>query len=314
MNRGSRSANRRLEFSELERGVATGLWATAVAGHEWRKDLDPVKVVDPSVPDHGPWLVQRGREIRRYGVLRRRGLLEQFARLATDPSQDRILRFADRFGMLGRDRLLLPKGAKGGRLDVSGESFAVWTTACLEFADVWSLWRAVDVLRDPDVASPGQIRTAERLLRDRITIKADRSARYDSEQSTTSGASIEFHRWLTAPEFPTQESAVLAKFAASRDYVGLAGFEAARRVNRKIEGVSPNVLALRDFSVRFAPDTLETAIWFALGLDMARERPREQTCAHCGIAFVQTRTNRRFCSTGCQSASAYRRRRETPAN
>ena len=313
MNR-TQDGERTLHFEDLELGVAVGLWVVATGGYEWRSDLDPVSLshgiglTDEGRPDPGPWLVPVGNAGRRYPVLRRRGLLAEFAALAADPAAARIKAFASRFGLLGHGQFLLPKGAKSGRLDDHGESLGTWITALLTFREVWTLWMAVTTLRDPDVHGPTTVNAAQRLLDARIPIGPDGSARYHGREETLDGAYVETHQWLASPELQTVGSKVLLRLAKSGDMCGLAGFEAARRVNEKLGGVSPKVHAFQAYAVRYAPEDLETAIWYEFALFMAGAGGRQVPCAYCGQLFPKSRSNRRFCSAACQSSAAYHRR------
>jgi len=306
------SHDRVIRFEDVEWGVAAGLWYVAEDGHEWRDDLSVVSM-RPQPGDHidpGPWLVPQGQVARRYGVFRRAGLLDSFARLAQDPVPPKIKTFADRFGLLGRDSFLLPAGARSGRLDTIGESLGTWVTALLAFRDIWTLWNAVVVLRDEDAQSPSGVRAARDVLAERITLGDDRTALYSSVQRGPGGSRVETHHRVESPG--RDDGAVVDPVRRSRAaetalLVSFAGFYAARQVNERIEGMRPHVLPLRDYSIRYSPDTLETAVWFSLALVMSGETGRQVSCEHCQTLFQKTRSNRRFCSAACQASARYHR-------
>ena len=296
----------------LEWGVALGVGMVAVDGYEWREDLTYALMQEaPGPPDPGPWLVAQGTRRRQISLFRRRGLAEEFAELGRDVTPERIRTFANRWGMIGRLEMLKPLNEPGPGPVVYGESLWAWTQPALEFRDVWTLWNAVALLRENSDSQDRETgRAALTLLRRRITINEDGLAGYSTSQRAPEGAFWDNHHPIIAPDGRSWHAR--AAGAGSDPLVEAGAFDAGVRVNMHLGGMRARLLPLYDFVIRYAPETLEAAIWFSLALRMSGHQGEMPECPQCHVPFTKTRRNRVYCSPSCQAAARYRRVHGSP--
>jgi hypothetical protein len=77
-------------------------------------------------------------------------LLERFAAIAQRPTNQAIIGFANQFGWLTAAPIQLQ--VIDTDAPTPGEPLQHWKTECRDFADLWSVWRAVDATRASDRA------------------------------------------------------------------------------------------------------------------------------------------------------------------
>jgi hypothetical protein len=238
-------------------------------------------------------------------MLRRPRLLDDFLRLAEDPSPNRIVRFANRYGWLGRSRNLAPPA--GGTV-VGGESLWTWHSAILQVSGLRRLWEWVE-RDDVDRLVPFVLWTAEPLA---VSIHV---------AFTLSGPVPSIHRPLSGFPRPfTFQEAVIAR--EERDDSGLLArwqfgdpIEAVRYwihrvVNDNLKGhVNMAVLPLMGSTIRYFPDGLLAAIWVQFAHLLAGGK-RERECANPRCPhrrFIPGRRDQRYCSKNCQELARYHR-------
>jgi hypothetical protein len=252
--------------------------------------------------------VDRGRDFRRYPLLRRKGLLRELDAVAKDPTEARILSFASRWGALATGIMLVPRseaGVANGTL-VTGQSLTTWRNELMRFGDLRRLWQAVVVLSAPDAFGPLSVRDAERLLAGSIRWTDDGGCLYVS-RFEAAGAWSSWHE--SVYRVGDERAEIVGRYLADRDSLKAARFLVHRDVNRKMRGViSPSVLPFMGSVIRFFPESLLAAAWLLFARELAGSAGSERECEGCRLPFIQGRRDQRFCSKSCQEASAYRRR------
>lgn len=110
----------------------TGRWVRCVPGYEWREgqNLD-------DEDDRGPWLAEKGRILQPYAVLRfRQQVLRNLVSLGNDPSPEKIVDFANRWGSLGEQEcpIRLSDGTQ-----MSLNSLTTWRVEATRIARLFAL-------------------------------------------------------------------------------------------------------------------------------------------------------------------------------
>jgi hypothetical protein len=258
--------------------------------------------------------------VRRYLLLKRSpGLRTSFLRLAEHPTDDAIRTFADLWGALGKEELLVPiPSPSEERTPERGESAATWRDALAEFRMLWRVWQDVSLLT-ADASGPVHLKEARghirvRRLPDRVLIDLD------PRHHGLSGA--RFIAWPGPQDEEVRERLAVAPYEgrgpeAEEDRIRrarLADVEAARyfvhkEINKHLVDVHPAVLPFADGRMRLIPSTLLSALYLrfgqALGPTGSSGLP-ERTCDHCGEVFLPGRTDKRYCSDRCSERARYR--------
>lgn len=303
-----------ISFVETTAGMAAGFWHCSVDGYRWVEGRSLNSVLGAGeVADPGPWLMANSDVARRYAVLTRPRLLEAMDELSEDPSSERILRFANRWGSLGEEQLIGVGNDKsnedGGALTSgisSGEPLSVWRAHLLLYGDLRRLWRAVTVITEPERWARRRVRGARELLEGAIRWGDDGACGYDSRYEAN-GEWMEWHRWIYHPALDSGGS--VARHISNRNTVEAARYYVHKQVNEQMRGrVSPSVLPFLDGALRLFPDSLAAAVWLRFAFELAGGVGRQRECEHCRQPFAVRRRDQRFCSKNCQEASAYRRR------
>ena len=130
----------RIHFTEMTYSSYAFLWSVAEEGYSLLDESTHKYIGDKiEVVDDGPqWLVRQGDMVRRYPPLSKPTLHRQFARLNSEES---IVKFANRYGLLGDyDVILRPRG--GGGI-VFGESVARWRQESQNIGTLLAIWDLV---------------------------------------------------------------------------------------------------------------------------------------------------------------------------
>jgi hypothetical protein len=301
-------ANRRISFEAITKGAFAQMLAVPEAGFRWVSDYQQPPPAAQELP--GPWLIDptpvgEVAPLRRYAPFGVAGLHRRFARVK--PTQDGFLAFANRYGQL--DELTWLVGPSGRGVMYAGESLEVWRLKWAHVRMLVELWDAVllgqaRLLRAyfqwPDAnAVRYTVAVGERGL--------DASA---ARNPLAVGNGVRYWAgWLAGTDLGTESTELLAHWQQG-DVVGPARHFVCEEVNNAVRGhVQPAVLPFRGAEIRFFPDTLLTAIYIHLMLEIS-QRPRPALmCAREGCAnyFTPRRRDQIYCSDGCKKLAYYYR-------
>jgi len=310
-----------LPLTEAQEGMLAGLWYRLLDGFVWRDDLMPA-----STRYSGPWLVRAGDTREQYPVLKRKNLLQDFARLAEDPSRDGIRRFAGRYGWLGLEQPVVSSPA-GGPLQWA-EPLSLWRQELLAIRDLWETWGALRTLEHKESEGPTACRAARRRLEERIqwgqdgsiiyraTVTCPESIRFPAgggkcpECGDSLATHVHFRRVIAFPRGYARGREATRSFDPD-DPLGPARAYLTQEVNRRLRGhVHLTLGSFQDSPIRFFPDSLLAAIYLRFALELAGRSARERECEFCHMPFPVGRRDQRFCSKSCRENAGYHRRRE----
>ena len=152
-----RNKEKNIQFRDMTSGPYAFLWSVSDGGYRLFDEVK-LQVVPDAVPEWGdyteadttpPWLVPWGREQWQHTPLENKVLHRKFASLP--PSEDAIITFANKHGMLGYYVILEPLG---GRSDTFGESIQRWKVEMRELGSLLCLW---DMVQNRDAGKLGQV-------------------------------------------------------------------------------------------------------------------------------------------------------------
>jgi hypothetical protein len=281
----------------MEWGYASGTWFRPTLGFEWR-DLGSQKA------GYGVWLCMRADAagqlpIERYPVMQTRQVLLEFVRLPMgrgkgrpyQEAEDRVVRFADKYGWLGLPAVvydpLIPAGQPGA---IHAERFGVWHDEVLAMRDLWTGFEMLERWR-----SAGS-EIARRYFADRLE-SGDGVHNFHYAVHEGPDAGGRFNRVVpfrsTEPAKSHQLAQTALECAAEQRLVGAvgAGVEDHRRL-------------------RYWPQTLLAAIYLHyLGELLGLPARGRGVCRNpdCGKEFTRNRPNEAYCSSECGRHAAYLR-------
>ena len=235
------------------------------------------------------------------------GLFRMFA--DTEPDQDGIEAFADRFGRLGGDIActipLFDKPSSGGGVPVgTGEPLSAWSEEILTMRIATDLWEA---------ARSGDVSRLERVI-------------HWTEDG--SGVRVDTHPDLPADELPQTPFRIEREWIAGvprgndartrfmpGDLVRPALHHVQSMINKRLRGrVSPRLLWDVEgtrLGLYIVPEGLIGALWLQFARAVERDS-QFRKCAECGdwfeLASGTARADKLYCSTSCRTR-AYRRRK-----
>ena len=297
--------------------MMAGRWWVPEDGFVWDDHLREAMTSTPQ--EVGPWLrMKRSDEqaiVRRYPVLNRPQLLAHFWHVAEDPSMDRIRRFANRWGWLGRDTAVAPEN--GGTVQ-NAEALSIWWDELLKFRSLYEMWKAVRVIDQSDVNGITRVKDAWFLLKDRIVWHQDKTTVAYRAKIQFSGAAFTTPEgWM--PNFSTHEvfamagttegDSLLARWETN-DVLEPARYYVHKKVNGKLKGkVNLAVLPFLKGRMRFFPENLLAAIYVYFARELAGARSLERECEFCHQPFAPGRRDQRFCHKNCRELAGYHRRK-----
>jgi hypothetical protein len=281
-------------FHHMQNGVQAGVWIKPINGFRWREHLTPgLRTAEPClVPNEAGW--------QRYALLRQKSVLSAFQRTAERPSKDAILGFANRFGPLDQlGPLRHVDDDPGAPVREWGEPLSVWEHELGAFLELRRTWDHAEVLQQ-DMWGPGRQREAREYLRQRIQWRDDGSLLYDSGQA---GSDVP----TTAP-IPEAVREVIRRFEAG-DIAEPARLCVRQEVSRRLrKRVHPFLLPNNE--LRFFPDSLISAIYLLLALELSGRSGNQRECQACGRVFFAGRSDQRFCEKACRDRAGYHNRRK----
>jgi hypothetical protein len=253
--------------------------------------------------------------VRRYLPLQEQsGLFLIFAE--TPPTEDGILKFVNRFGMLLNATVTVTTPPPGGRkkakrnetLAPHEEGYELWRTAILEMRNAVQLWQFLE---------QGDTESLARHIRWRKGEGKSQQAEYDSHPELPAG------KHPPAPDRRTQEvitesseyAGQLSQFRPG-DVVSVVPLLLHRWLNRQLEGQLQTFVALDPdaggLKMALTSANLLAGMWLQLAQAVC-DHKQFRPCMVCGTPFEVSpetaRTNRRFCSIACKNKS-FRSRQE----
>jgi hypothetical protein len=288
-------------------------WRVAQGGYHW-VDSHPVfehnEQRQPFLTDGRP-IGAAGHRVRQYLPLTEfPGLFRVFAE--TEPNQDGIKAFADRFGPLGGDiakqiPLYGQPNAQGTPIGL-GEPRASLRNEILMMNYAVGIW---------EPARAGDVATLERVIHwkpDGAGVEIAGHPDVPRGQLPEAPARVE-RAWIAGTHLGDD---VLGRFI-SGDLVKPALHYVQSTINEKLEGrASPRLLwdAKRErLGLYIVPDGLIGALWLQFARAVERDS-RFRQCAECGIWFElapgTARADKLYCSTPCRT-KAYRKRQAEAA-
>jgi len=312
-----------IRFAQTEAGTLAGTWWVPEDGFVWDDRLSPwddrlSPAFDVNSQDKGPWLRLKRTDaeasLRRYPILRKPRLLVDYWDLAQTPSMSGVLRFANKWGRLGRSETVV---LETGRFE-SAEPLVLWLNELLEFRAIYETWRAIQIIDLRDSHSRHRVQAAWDLLSKRIQWRADQ---------TGVVFEVEIRAASALSDLPVGYEPSLFRgelFASVRDQGGFkllsrwvpgdalepARYYVYRAVNRKLQGhVNLAVLPFLQERIRFFPDDLLTGIYIHFAFELAGRRAPERVCEFCHRPFAIRRRDQRFCNKNCREAAGYHRRK-----
>jgi hypothetical protein len=279
----------------MEWGYASGTWFRPTLGFEWR-DLGSQKA------GYGVWLCMRADAagqlpIERYPVMQTRQVLLEFVRLpmerkaAYQEAEERVVRFADKYGWLGRPAVVYDPAIPAGQPDaIHAEQFDVWHDEVLAMRDLWTGFEMLERWR-----SAGS-EIARHYFADRLESgDGVHNFHYGIHEGPASGG--RFHRVVPFRSTEPVRSRHLAQTALER----AAEHQLVGAVGASVEDHQ---------HLRYWPQTLLAAIYLHyLGELLGLPARGRGVCRNpdCGKEFLRARPNEAYCSNECRRHAAYLR-------
>lgn len=314
-------------FKDTALGPFAGTLMVADAGYEWIEGLQPEASGPAACGDAGPWLVAPGSMGESFPATRKlafanRNLHRTFA--SVRPTQDRIDKFAARYGLLGLGCPLFDPTIAVQPLRY-GESFQAWRREITKMAGLVRLWDAVqredrDTLR-PFVtwqAEPRQVVVSFAWSASRLWPEVAKEHRLAQSRAEN----ISLLREAVAKDRDGYVEIQVDRLAS--DLLGIASSEFLdrwefgdtiepvryyiyREVNRVLDGrVKPAVLPYRANDLYFFTDSLLAALYALFALELTGKVRPAIICAGCGTYFIPDHGGQEYCEERCRKLRWYR--------
>ena len=295
-----------IPFDVMTRGPFAFLWPVPEAGFEWDEHASPAPLQElmDARETKGPWLIPVEAEggWHRKALLASKGLHRRLA--AVRPQPEAILRFANKYGFLRGDQLLLHRG---GTISVNGEHINHWTAAIGELA---ALIELLDLAQQKQAGRLGQFVTWHR--DDQVNIAWQNSwtgSQWELERPRPGRTGI-----YTAHVGGLSNHAIqpdLAERWGRGTVVGPTKYFVHLRVNEQLRGhVSPVVLPFRQGDIYMFPDSLLSAIYVSFALELSRSRQPRKLCAGCDRYFTPVDGRQGYHSPACRKLHWYHKQKE----
>ncbi len=296
----------KIPFDVMTRGPFAFLWPVPEAGFEWDEDASPALPVElrAEPEEKGPWLVTVEEEgwQRRYAPLGSRELHRRLA--AVQPQPKAILRFANKYGLLKGEQMLLRPDTT---TSVNGEHINRWTAAIGELA---ALIELLDLAQARQAGRLGQIVTWHR--DDQVNIAWQNSwtgSQWELERPRPGRKGI-----YTAHLGGLSSQAFQPDLAKRWEYgnvVEPTKYFVHHRVNEHLRGhVSPVVLPYHQGDIYMFPDSLLSAIYVSFALELSRSRQPKTLCAGCDVYFTPIDRRQGYHSPACRKLHWYHKQKE----
>ena len=330
---------RDLTFRALSRGSFAQAQYVAKDGYEWAGSLPPEwkhPADDPGRTRAGRWLRERlptwmPPEIEIRGPLAKGNDRQNpsfhrtFAHLA--PTEKAILRFANKWGHLGRNLDLAPEG-RG-----YGESLGYWEQEIETMGRLIALWDLVEEKNRPALAS--YVRWEEHPPRVRIDVAYKDGALFiEGARRRAQRVTFPCEDYHTptmkkgGPGLPSGDSRLLAcgeedwpkeEWLLAEwekgDVIAPARYYIHSEVNRHLAGHLSAMLNGPDkkgkVDLWFVPDCLLTGLYVLFALELSEQAHPTKMCqaADCRRAFIPASAKQEYCSNRCRIRAGAQRRR-----
>ncbi|MBI2836074.1 MAG: hypothetical protein HYX85_00070 [Chloroflexi bacterium] len=249
-------------------------------------------------------------------TLDREPLHREFAALDTNNLEEEVLRFAGKYGELGRPvplwspeenpvrYLYVPDAFRwnlppGKRALVDGESLFRWRGEVEKMGVLLALW---DLAEKEQAGKLGQL--IHWLDNGSVDIRFKwRSIRGKYEVSAWDGKQ-------KVPGFGHHSSIIASQkmlpgfFSEYRrgDFIGPARWFLGLKINLHLRGISPVLFGFRMSEITYFPKTLLDALWLLFALEVAGT---SRTCWYCRKPLQPTRKDNVYCSNNCKRMAYY---------
>lgn len=304
-------------FSDMVEGSYLFRWAVAEEGYEFNSSLK-ITPGFPELPkriDQQPlWLIPRSNSGWIYSPLLNHTLHRDFAKLGND--QNAILQFANKYGLLGTQRVLLAPAA-GGKI-VGGESLERWQDDIASMGCTLAIWDAVNW-------------QSEEQLKDIINWSDQRvdlgvwwdlnNGRYRLLPGNRYGTLEDFTKSLPTGTLWGKISETLASRKPENspnlldewkpgDVFAPAYYYVCKEINGRLRlHAHPQVLPLRRSEIYIVPDNLLTSMWLLFMWEISGKN-KLLLCPCCGLWAEQRHKRQKYCSRACRQKE-YRGRIKT---
>ena len=291
--------------------LMVGRWAVPTAGFMWRADL---RSVDPAGPGTGPWLVPAAdRPVVAYDLLGATTLPALIADLLDDPSpnqraggstfQQRVLRFAKRWGWLGSPASVYP--LDGGQA-LLAEPLSLWIDTARDVAALHALLEAVRTVEGAARNASAAVRRASLYLSQHIVWAVDgRQVAYVGPMGVP-------HRVIASAEDPAGQVA-LASFKRG-DLAQPARYYLHQTLNKRLRGRVHLATVMEGRpGLEIYPESLLAAVYLHLALAAGAVTPTLRLCRNprCpnGGFFFPRRRDQTACDKRCREMANYYERK-----
>lgn len=270
-----------------------------------------------------PWLVEKGAielqqrqasektkgkdwkavPTNQYRPLSIRTLHRQFASLNTENLKTEVLRFTNKYGLLGRT-VTLRTPPRQSLAIVHGESLYRWRAEIDKMGVLLAIW---DLIRRGDYGKLGQV-FMWRYNPDYIEVRLKwRYHKGQYEISMWDGkekvAGFGHHHEMVesrrmGPDFFDQYE---------RGYpIGPAWYWLGSKLNMHLHLIRPKLIGYHEPEVIYIPRTLLDALWLLFMLEV-QGKIRTGRCEYCGQWFELWRSNKKYCNGNCRRLAFYHR-------
>lgn len=254
-------------------------------------------------PDKTSWKEWKVVPTRQYRPLSTRTLHRQFASLNTESLQTEVLRFANKYGLLGRTVTLVTP-AEQSRAAVEGESIHRWHTEIEKMGVLLAIW---DLIRQQEAGKLGQI-IQWRYNPDSVGVRLKwryqkgqyEISKWDGQKKVAGFGHI--HERVASPKmspdfFNEYEGGVV--FGPAWYYLG-------GKINSHLHLIRPKLVGYHEPEVTFIPRTLLDALWLLFMLEV-QGKTKAARCKYCGDWFELKRSTREYCKGKCRRLAFYHR-------
>ena len=278
-------------FGDATSGPFAFLWKVAVDGYRWDNKVRSIESPD----DPGLFLVTSVPvEATQYAPLAVPALHRKFGRL--EPTQGRILRFAEEYGLLTGGQPLIYPGKGQQELRWFGEPLSLWQAEIAQMSDLLGFW---DLARKRPAGPLGKLVIWRN---DPLGV----AVRRRDSQSGLVGMRV------LASETDTSTASLLNRWSYG-DVVEPAQYYVHLEVNERLRGhVTPAVLPFNKGEILMFPDSLLSAMYTLFALELSgRQRPSIE-CAGCGVYFPPQHGSQRYCRQSCRKQRWYHQSPRSP--
>jgi len=303
----------RITLSDATQGSLLALWSVAKGGYRITSELKYVGGAESGQRTDPPFLVPNSPDEVRvvYPVLGNKLLHRDFAEVDIE---DSILKFANRYGLLGRSLFLAPQG--GGTV-VIGESLSEWKAKIEKFGILLTIW---DLVKKRAAGKLGQIVIWPRPDHVAISFYWLRSKddygfyigkNYrdfkDFQSQSKESKNCGFESRILADKNIHPE---LLNRWRSYDSIEPALYYVCDEVNKNLDSqFSFKILPFVHKEIYTQPKTLEGTMWLMFAYDI-NGRVNPVQCAYCHQWFDRNHATRRHCSDTCKSKASYHKRKK----